>query len=99
MSEISLQELEKLAKLARLNLDRDQAPKLAEELSSILNYVDKLNQIDVSGVEPLAHVQGSKNVFREDTVKQELDPSGPIDLAPERSGAFIKVPLIVENAE
>lgn len=93
---LSHDRVKKIADLARLHVSDNEATQLTEKLNSILGYVQKLEAIDVSGVEPMSHVHGVMNVFRDD----ELQPSLPNDQglanAPDRSGRFIRVPIIVE---
>jgi aspartyl-tRNA(Asn)/glutamyl-tRNA(Gln) amidotransferase subunit C len=64
-----------IAKLARLRLTDSEVEKLAPQLSSILNYFEKLNEVDTEGIEPTAQVGGLRNRFRED----EIRPSPPTD--------------------
>jgi len=94
--EISLQEVEKVAKLARLAISSSEQEAFARQLSQILTHVEKLNQYDTTGVEPTTTVLGQVNVFREDVVR----PSLPVDLAlanaPEREADGFRVPKIIE---
>jgi len=62
------EEIEHIAKLSRLRLSDEEIDKYRQELSSILNYVNALSQVDTKGVEPTAQVSGLKDVFREDRV-------------------------------
>ncbi len=66
-----------IAKLARLELTPEEVTKMTKELSSILQYVAVLSELDTSGVEPTAQVTGQKNVFREDVIV----PSGALPVA------------------
>ncbi len=94
--EISLQEVEKVAKLARLAISSSEQEAFARQLSQILTHVEKLNQYDTTGVEPTTTVLGQVNVFREDVVR----PSLPVDLAlanaPEREADGFRVPKIID---
>lgn len=94
--EISLQEVEKVAKLARLAISSSEQEAFARQLSQILTHVEKLNQYDTTGVEPTTTVLGQVNVFREDVVR----PSLPVDLAlanaPEREADGFRVPKVIE---
>lgn len=91
------QEVRHVAKLGRLRLDDDEIRQMTDKLSSVLDYVSKLNELDVTNVEPMAHAMELTNVFREDTEK----PGLPIDLvlanAPEASPPFIKVPKVIDD--
>lgn len=90
-------DLKKLSKLAHLNLNEEQLKRFPGELTSILGYMDQLTQIDVSGVEPMSHVHGSTNFFREDVVVEPMTSQEGLKNAPDRSGNFIRVPLIIEQ--
>lgn len=86
-----------VAKLARLDLSDAEVAKFSTQLSAILDYVRKLNELDTTNVEPLAHCLGVRNVFREDKVKESLKPDAALANAPQRSGQFFKVPKILED--
>lgn len=94
--EITKQEVEKVAKLARLAISSSEREAFARQLSQILTHVEKLNQYDTAGVEPTTTVLGQVNVFRDDDVR----PSLPVDLAlanaPEREADGFRVPKIIE---
>lgn len=66
---ISEDEVRKLANLARLELDPSLTPVVTGHLNSILGYVQRLNEVDTTGVEPMSHVRGETNVLREDVVR------------------------------
>lgn len=65
-------QVKKVAKLANLPVPEDEIEKYSEQLSKILDYIDKLNQADTSGVEPTFNVTGLSNIFREDEAKEGL---------------------------
>ncbi len=71
---ISEDDIKKLASLARLELDPAFTPVLTGHINSIIGYVERLNDIDTSGVEPMSHVHGAINVLREDAVQ----PAGSV---------------------
>jgi aspartyl-tRNA(Asn)/glutamyl-tRNA(Gln) amidotransferase subunit C len=112
---ISEDEVKKLATLARLEIETDFVPVVTGHLNSILEYVGRLNEIDTSGIEPMSHVHGFHNAFREDIcvpagstppltplssetvpVQETLPTQSMVQNAPDHTGSFIKVPLIVE---
>jgi aspartyl-tRNA(Asn)/glutamyl-tRNA(Gln) amidotransferase subunit C len=66
---LSIQQIKHIAKLARLGISEIEAEKFSKQLSSILGYVDLLNEVDVKDVEPTSQVTGLQNVMREDAVK------------------------------
>ena len=93
---ISQQEVEKMAHLARLDVDDELKETLAEQLSDILDYIDALKDVDVDGVTPVSGAAFMNNVFRED--KQEPSPGPDVTLAnaPERDQDFFVVPRVVK---
>ena len=88
-----------VAKLARLALDDAKLGKLAAQLESILGYVDKIREPDVTGVEPMAHVLPVHNVFRDDTVGPALPLDKALQNAPDTDGPFFKVPKVIGGDE
>lgn len=75
MSSLTQDQVRHIAKLARLTLTDDQAERFSKELSSILNYIEQLQEVDTENVEPLAHVTGMTNSFRADEVRQSAADS------------------------
>jgi aspartyl-tRNA(Asn)/glutamyl-tRNA(Gln) amidotransferase subunit C len=69
MSKLSRDDVLKLARLSRLKLSDEEVEKFREELSSILEYVEVLNKVDTSGLEPTSQVTGLKNVMRKDETR------------------------------
>jgi len=88
--------IEHVANLARLNLTQDEMDRLTSEMENIISYVDKLNELDTSGVKPMEHVIPIKNVFREDRVEKSYDREKVLSNAPSRENGCFKVPKIVE---
>lgn len=93
---VSDDELKKLAQLARLEISEDGSRKVADKLSSVIEYINQLKEVDVTGVEPMSHVHGITNVMREDQNLESLTIEDLKGMAPEMNGRFIKVPLVVE---
>jgi aspartyl-tRNA(Asn)/glutamyl-tRNA(Gln) amidotransferase subunit C len=90
-------QVRKTAKLARLELSDAEVEEFAGQLSAILDYVERMNKLNTEGVEPLAHCLPISNVFREDIVKESLGTEKTLANAPQRDGAFCKVPKILEE--
>ena len=90
-------QVRKVAKLARLDLSDAEVEEFAGQLSAILDYVERMNQLDTEGVEPLAHCLPINNVFREDAVKESLGTEKTLANAPQRDESFFKVPKILEE--
>ncbi len=93
---ITMEMVERVAELARLSFSREEKEQLTRQLDAILTYVEKLNELDTTGVEPTSHVLPIKNVFKTDVVKPSLTPDEALSNAPERSGDFYRVPKIIE---
>lgn len=93
---ISVEDVEYVAKLARLRLSDEEKDEFVVQLNDILTYMDKLNELDTRDVEPTSHVIPVKNVLRADEVG-EFPPREPsLGNAPEREKGFYKVPRIIE---
>lgn len=93
---ISQKDVEHIARLARLRLTEQEKLLYSEQLSKILDYIDKLNELDTSNVEPTSHVVNITNVFREDEPLESLSPDEALENAPQRKDNFYKVPKIIE---
>lgn len=87
-----------VARLAHLELSEAESERFALQLGDILKYVEKLGELDVTGVEPTMHGHGRVNAFREDTPVESLDKEAFLVNAPERSGDEYHLPKIVEDA-
>lgn len=68
MAKLSIEQVEHIAKLSKLELTEEERTKYSDQLSSVLEYVGQLNEVDTEGVEPTANVTGLENVFREDAI-------------------------------
>lgn len=93
---IDQDQVRKVAKLARLELEEREVEEFAGQLSSIIEYVEKMNELDTAGVEPLAHCLPISNVLREDSVKGSIGTEAALANAPQRDGEFFKVPKILD---
>jgi aspartyl-tRNA(Asn)/glutamyl-tRNA(Gln) amidotransferase subunit C len=93
---ITKEEVEHVAHLARLDFTEDEKEKFTSQLNDILMYVDTLNRIDTTGVEPMSHAIAIHNAFRDDRVSESLDPDLPLANAPDAKGPFFRVPKVIE---
>ncbi|MGB9711338.1 MAG: Asp-tRNA(Asn)/Glu-tRNA(Gln) amidotransferase subunit GatC [Thermodesulfovibrio sp.] len=93
---ISKQEVKHIAMLSRLELDEKEIELYQDQLSRILEYVEKLNEIDTTNIEPTSYVIELNNVFREDVVKESLPRQEALKNAPQATEKFFKVPKIIE---
>lgn len=97
MSETPHIDIDYVANLARIELSDEEKAKLGSQLDDILGYFDKLNAVDVSGVEPMAHAHAVTNVWREgDTPGPVFDPEVLMEMAPESRENQVVVPKVVE---
>jgi aspartyl-tRNA(Asn)/glutamyl-tRNA(Gln) amidotransferase subunit C len=94
---ITRKEVDHVARLARLELSEDEKETMTRQLDRILGYVDKLNELDTSTVEPTSHVIPMLNVMREDEVRPSLAPDDAMSNAPDREDACFRVPRIIED--
>jgi aspartyl-tRNA(Asn)/glutamyl-tRNA(Gln) amidotransferase subunit C len=94
---ISKETVLKVANLARLSVDDSKAQRYSVALSAIFGHMEKLQSVDVSSVEPMTHVHGSKNIFREDVVEPSFSAADALQNAPDRNGQFFRVPLIKDH--
>jgi aspartyl-tRNA(Asn)/glutamyl-tRNA(Gln) amidotransferase subunit C len=92
---VTLNEVEHVAKLARLSFSDPEKEKLVHELNDILKYMEQLNTLDTSNVEPLAHVIELHNVFRDDEVKPGVLREAALRNAPAKSEKFFQVPKVI----
>jgi aspartyl-tRNA(Asn)/glutamyl-tRNA(Gln) amidotransferase subunit C len=91
-------QVRKVAKLSRLELTEAEVEEFTGQLSAILDYVEKMNELDTTNIEPLAHCLPISNVFRQDRVKESLGTEKTLGNAPQRDGEFFKVPKILDDS-
>jgi aspartyl-tRNA(Asn)/glutamyl-tRNA(Gln) amidotransferase subunit C len=95
---LSLDEVRRIAALARLRLSAEEERTFAVQLSAILDHVRQLEELDVSGVEPMTHAlaAGEAPAARPDETQRSLSPDEALAAAPAREGTCFKVPRIIE---
>jgi len=95
---ISKKQVEHIAKLARIELTEKEKEKFSKELSLILDYIDKLNQINTKDIESIQQITGLETIIREDEArKKDIDIANKIlGEAPEKKNNYFKVPKILE---
>lgn len=96
---ITKDQVEHIAKLARIELTDAEKEKMTKELGAILTYVEKLNEVDTTGVESTAQVTGLEDVFRKDEATPWWggNPQDLVEAANEREGRLIKVKGVLKN--
>ena len=90
------QDVDHVAKLARLEITADERERYASQLNAILEHADGLAKADVQGVEPTAHILPIKNVWREDVVTPSLPREEVLANAPDKAKGCFRVPKILE---
>jgi aspartyl-tRNA(Asn)/glutamyl-tRNA(Gln) amidotransferase subunit C len=93
---ITAEEIERVALLARLRLTAEEKSRLTQQLDDILEYMEKLNELDTVQVAPFTHALDSATALREDKVTNQPNPEALLANAPDRDGTFFKVPKILE---
>lgn len=91
---ITIQDVEHVAKLARLDLTEEEKVKFSKQLGDVLKYVEQMNEVDTSNVEPLSHVVDFNNVMREDEIHYDCSKEELMMNSPEEENGFFKVPKI-----
>jgi len=93
---ITKEQIQHIAVLSRLNLSEEEKDLFGSQLSSILDYVDQLNELDTRETEPTSHVLSLSNVMRDDVLTSSLPGEEALKNAPSRSENFYRVPRIIE---
>lgn len=93
---IDSQQVRKIAKLARLRLDEPELNRFQGQLAKILDYIAQLNQVNVDGLEPLAHPLPVTNVVRADEPAASFDAETALAAAPQRQNDYFKVPAVLD---
>jgi aspartyl-tRNA(Asn)/glutamyl-tRNA(Gln) amidotransferase subunit C len=86
----------KIAHLARLEFDEKDADKMLQDMTAMVNFVEKLNEVDTTGVEPLTTMSHEVNALREDEVKNHLDHDLALKNAPSKDADYFRVPKVLE---
>ena len=88
--------LEKVAHLSRLNIKPEEETKLLQDMSDILSWVEKLNELDTEGVTPLTHMTQEVNVFRPDVTENNISQVNALKNAPAKDDQYFKVPKVLK---
>jgi len=88
--------LDKIAHLARLEFDERDSEKMIKDLGNIISFVEKLNEVNTDGVEPLTTMSHEVNALREDEVKPHLDHDIALKGAPKKDMDYFRVPKVLE---
>lgn len=89
--------IEKIAHLARLEFDNEEKVKIEQDLNRILSFVETLNEVDTSAVEPLIYMTDEVNVTRKDEIKQDITHTEALKNAPKRDSDYFRVPKVIDK--
>jgi len=89
-------DIEKVAKLARLDLSEEEKETFGNQLDQILTYVEQLSRLDTTGVEPTSHAIAVYNAFREDETTPSFPREEVLGIGPDQEEGHIRVPRIIE---
>jgi aspartyl-tRNA(Asn)/glutamyl-tRNA(Gln) amidotransferase subunit C len=101
-AKVTVEDVERVAELANLELEPEETQHMLKDLNAILDYVAELNELDTAGVQPLAQVgeivdAAGKGVLRADVHQPSLERSAVLPQAPETDRVFFKVPKVIER--
>ena len=92
---ISIEEVRYIASLARLNISEEEESALADQMNAILEYMEKLNELDTSTIPPLSHVLDVQNVYRADAAVQRISHDEAMKNAPDADSDYFRVPKVI----
>lgn len=95
--EINNETVDKLAYLARLEFSAEEKENLKQDLSRIITWIDKLNELDTEKVEPLIYMSNEINVLREDTVNNSVSHEDALKNAPKKDSDYFRVPKVLDK--
>lgn len=96
---VTKKDVEKIAELSMLEFTDAELESYTMEMNKILNYVEKLNELDTENIEPLAHPVENANVFRNDNLKESVSQEEALKNAPDRTSEYFKVPKVISQKE
>lgn len=94
---VTIPEVEKIAQLAKLKFSEEEKIKLQKDMNQVLGYIEQLNELDLTDVEPLENINETENVMRDDEVKPWLSTEEALKNAPSKTQKFFKVPKVIEK--
>ncbi len=94
---VTIKDVEKIATLAKLKFDGEELERLKGGMNQILGYIDTLNELDLTNVEPLENINEIENVLRKDEVHDCLTPDEALRNAPSKTGKYFKVPKVIDK--
>ncbi|MCX8144389.1 MAG: Asp-tRNA(Asn)/Glu-tRNA(Gln) amidotransferase subunit GatC [Bacteroidia bacterium] len=97
MKKINEELIDQLAHLARLEFDQQAKQNILNDLNRILDYIDQLNELDTSNIEPLIYLTPNQNILREDEVKEVLKKEEALANAPKKDSDYFRVPKVIQQ--
>lgn len=94
---ITKKTVDKVAKLAKLQFTPEETAVIQKDLDKILAFVDQINKVDTSGVEPLTHLNKEVNVLREDDVEETITQQEALKNAPQKDSDYFKIPKVLSK--
>ena len=94
---IDRKDVEKLAHLSRLELTESELESMESDMNKMLQFVEKINELDLEGVEPLAYVSEETNVLREDEIIQDISHDEALKNAPDKDTDYFRVPKVMRK--
>jgi aspartyl-tRNA(Asn)/glutamyl-tRNA(Gln) amidotransferase subunit C len=95
--ELTTKNIDQLAKLARLQFSEAETVQIRNDLARMISFVEKLQQLDTTGVEPLLHMTDITDIVREDRVMGSMDKTKAMELAPDADGQYFYVPKVIKK--
>lgn len=89
--------VDRLAELSKLEFNETEKEKLKSDLQGILNLVEKLEEVNVEGVEPLIYMSDERNVLRKDVIKDTVTKEEALQNAPQKDSDYFKVPKVIKK--
>ncbi len=93
---LDINTVKKIAHLARLEFDEKGAEKMKQDMTQILDWVEKLNELDTDGIEPITTMSTEVNVLREDVVGEHLSHERGLKNAPKKDSDYFRVPKVMD---
>ena len=89
--------LKKLASLSKINFSSEEEGKMLEDFNKMVQFINTLDEVDTTGVEPLTHIHENSNILREDKVDNMLSKADMLNNAPKSNSDYIKVPKVLDK--
>ncbi len=94
---IDTETVDKIAHLARLEFKNESKAQIINDMNNMLSFIEKLNELDTTNVEPLIYMSNEVNVLREDDVRHDISQQEALKNAPKKDSDYFKVPKVIEK--